>query len=108
MIEFGYVIKKDFGDEYYRNIDNNVLNTTSSERKWYQVFLNSLGNISEDNFRNLFNKLLQLEISNDNVINLDYINLLMNKKERSADNEFKDWASELINRLQKKSVLKVR
>ena len=98
---------KEFGDEYYKNIDNNVLYAISSERKWYQSFLNSLENISDENFRNLFDKLLQLEISKDNVINLGYINLLMNKKEKSVDNEFKDWADSLINILKSESKLRV-
>jgi len=99
---------KDFKDEYFKYIDNDVMNSVSSERKWYQSFLKSLENVPEDNFRILIDKLLQLEISNEDVINLNYIDLLHQKKERSANIEFKNWADDVINALQIKSVLKVR
>ncbi len=99
---------KAYGEEYYKYINGDLLNTISSERTWYQAFLNSISELPENDFKELFNKLLNLEISKDEIVNMNYIDLLKNKSSLSKNNDFKVWSGNLISGLQFKSILKVK
>ncbi len=99
---------KAYGDEYYNFIDDGILNSISQNKIWFQAFINSIANLSENNFRSIFEKLLSLSISNDDVINLNYIDALKLKRDTSKDVNFAGWAESVINELKSKSILKVK
>ncbi len=51
---------KFYGDVYYNFISPDLLKNISQNKIWYQSFLNSITNISQDNFKTLFTDLLLL------------------------------------------------
>ncbi|MFI5145470.1 MAG: HEAT repeat domain-containing protein, partial [Ignavibacteria bacterium] len=81
-----------YGDSYYDYLTDDVISRISTDRLWFQAFLNSLTGISESKFENLFSKILGLSMSNDEVVNYNLIDLLKTKKAVSKDNEFIKWA----------------
>ncbi|MEO8665259.1 MAG: HEAT repeat domain-containing protein [Ignavibacteria bacterium] len=99
---------RSYDTEYYGLINSELLKEISEDRIWYQSFLNSITNFSEDRFMLLFDELLKLEISNDEIIILNYIDLLKYKFQDTNEPGFKAWSESLIRNLQSKSILKTK
>ncbi|MEP7145419.1 MAG: HEAT repeat domain-containing protein [bacterium] len=97
---------KSYGDDYYNYIDGDLLNEISQDKIWYQAFLNSITDFPEDKFRILFDKLLLHDISKEEVINLNYIDILKNKNSQVRSKDFISWSESMIQNLQSKSILK--
>ena len=100
-------ILKEYGDEYYNFIDDNLILKVSSEIYFFQAFLNSIENISDENFKILYNKLSGLEISEDIIIKMNLIELLKKKINKSTDLKFQAWAGDVITNHQSNIKMKV-
>lgn len=98
----------EYGDIYYYYLTDEVISSVSSNKIWFQSFLNSLVNLSENKFRSVIEKILNLSISQDEVINYNLIELLHSKKDRSTDSNFLLWINEVISKCESKVKLKVR
>ncbi|MDZ4712998.1 MAG: hypothetical protein SGI89_11830 [bacterium] len=94
-----------YGDEYYHHIDNALLEQISSDKLWYQSFLNSILGLSEKNFSSVYE---DLPTTNEDLNILSRINILKQKTNLSNDNSFKEWAENIINTLQNKNLLHVK
>ncbi|MDQ3019328.1 MAG: hypothetical protein M3R36_01980 [Bacteroidota bacterium] len=99
---------KVYGDEYYNFITHDLINNISQDIIWFQAFLNSIANLSENNFKNVFEILMGLGITIDDVIYLNYIDALKKKKKISTNDNFKNWTDTLINDLLSKNIMKVK
>lgn len=99
---------KAYGDNYYNYITDNLINQISTKVIWYQSFLNSLANLSDEKFKFVFERIMVLNISNSDVIKLNYIDLLKLKSNQSKDNNFISWTNNLIANFQSTSLLKVK
>lgn len=97
-----------YGDTYYNYLTDDVISGISSNRIWFQSFLNSLNNLSENKFKSIFEKILKLSLSREEVISLNLIDLLHVKKEKSKDTEFLAWISDVTREIENKTNLKVR
>jgi len=93
---------KSFDDEYYNYLisNKNVINKIANEKVWFQAFLNSIENISAENFKTLFTILQTLNISEDEIIQMNYIDLLKYKLNLSSDAGFIQWLSLNIEKSQ--------
>ncbi|MBK8554194.1 MAG: hypothetical protein IPL53_25360 [Ignavibacteria bacterium] len=96
-----------YGDEYYDFINEELIKEISNDRIWYLSFLNSIENLSEDKFKEVFSELLQAGTPFPEEANLNSLDLLKRKIKKSDNPGFKDWAEEKINELQSKSILKI-
>ncbi|MBS1553024.1 MAG: HEAT repeat domain-containing protein [Bacteroidetes bacterium] len=99
---------KDYGNEYVKFLDENTFANISSEKKWSQAFLYSIINIDENEFRELFRRISDTDLSEDESIKINIINLLKIKKDKSLNNEFRSWAEEIISESESKINLKVK
>jgi hypothetical protein len=70
---------KDFGDTYYNYITDEVLRKLSSGEIWFNAFLYSLLNVSDEKFQSVLNKVLTLDVSRNEVINDVLIDILKKK-----------------------------
>jgi hypothetical protein len=98
---------KSYGDEYYKYVNIELVNEISKDNMWYLSFLNSIENLSEDKFKEVFNYTITADIVNQEEVNLNYLDLLKRKIKVSETPDFKDWAEQFINELQSKSILKI-
>lgn len=98
----------DYGDTYSNYLTDEVLSSVSSNKIWFQSFLNSLINLSENKFRNVVEKILNLGISQDEVINYNLIELLHLKRDRSKDSGFLSWINGVITNCESKAILKIK
>jgi HEAT repeat protein len=98
----------DYGDIYYNYLTDDEISSLSSNKLWFQSFLNSLINLSENKFRSIIDRILNLSISQDEVINYNLTELLHKKRESSKEGNFLTWINGIIANLEGKAVLKVR
>jgi hypothetical protein len=98
----------DYGDIYSNYLTDEVIFSLSSNKIWFQSFLNSLINLSENKFRNIVEKILNMSIYQDEVINYNLIELIHSKKDRSSDSHFLSWINTVITNCESKVKLKVR
>ena len=99
---------KDYGDAYYKYITLDVIKEISGNREWFQAFLNSLSNLSESNFKEATDEILNRAKSNDEVITSSIIKMLKDKVDVSKDKEFIKWGKNLIAELNNKIHLKIK
>lgn len=99
---------KKYGDTYYTYLNDNLIENISQNKIWFQSFINSLLNLSDDNFKKIFSVLLTLNISGDEIIRLNYADLLKQKSEASQSADFKSYARNIIDSLQSGSLQKLR
>ncbi len=99
---------KAFGEEYYKFIDEDMINNISGNRIWLQSFLNSLSSLSGDNYKNIVNRLLESGISDDDVKGLCLIDALKLKMKTIEDEDFISWSNNIISNIQSKDILKVK
>ena len=98
---------KDYGDEYVKFINKDIVDKISDNNIWYQSFLKSIENLTEDNFKEVFS-MMKIPEDDDRIeINLNYLELLMRKAKDSQDQAFRQWAEQLITELQSKTILKI-
>lgn len=98
----------DYGDTYYNYITNNIISDISSNKLWFQAFLKSLSNLSEEKYKDVIERIMKLSISKDEVINCNLIEILNAKKVKSTDNNFLNWVNEIIRSLNIRINLKVK
>ena len=98
----------EYGDVYYNYLTDDIISAISSNKIWFQSFLNSLINLPEDKFKAVVGKILNQSISKDEVINYNLIELLGSKKERSKEDNFLSWINGVIVDLESRAKLKVR
>lgn len=98
---------KKYGDDYFEFLTEETLIKITKDRRWFQAFLNSISNLTENNFMNLFERISRFEISNDEIIKLNYIELLKSKSQLSQSTIFKEWSERLIKEFSKGNLLKV-
>lgn len=97
----------EYGDAYYNYLTDDIIASVSSDKLWFQTFLKSLSKLSEDKFRVVFEKILNLNISYD-AINYNLIEILNAKKEKSKDNNFLSWSGGVLYHLESRTNLKVK
>jgi hypothetical protein len=98
----------EYGDTYYNYLTDEMISTISSGKIWFQSFLNSIINLSEDKFKSMVEKILKLTISQDEVINYNLIELLHAKKVKSHNSSFLTWINGVVTNLESKTVMKVK
>lgn len=98
----------DYGDSYYNFLNDNVISAISSEKLWFQAFLKSLYNLSEEKYKDVIERILKLSIAQDEVINYNLIEILKSKRENSKDDKFNSWLDGIKQNLESNTKLKVR
>ena len=96
-----------YGDEYYNFINDDVIKQLSDDRISYICFLNSTENLSNEKFRDIFNRCESINVSADIITDLSYAELLKRKIKLSKDILFIQWAEERLAEYQSKSILKI-
>lgn len=99
---------KQYGDEYYNYIDDQLIKEFTGDRVSYFSFLNSTENLSDEKFRDIFSRCKTLNSEEDLITDLCYADLLKKKLNRSQDISFNQWLEENISDLQTKSILKIK
>lgn len=96
-----------YGDDYCTFIDNNLIMEMSGDRSRYFSFLNSLENLSDGKFRDIYKRCTELSENSDEMNTLYYCSLLKKKLLLTQDSSYKQWLEDNINELQSKSILKI-
>ncbi len=99
---------KDYGDLYYKYITPAVISEIAGNREWFQAFLNSLSNLSESNFKDVTDEILNTVITNDEIITSSIIKMLKDRVGVSKDKEFIKWGKNLITKLNRKINIKIK
>ncbi|RPI17488.1 MAG: hypothetical protein EHM58_09230 [Ignavibacteriae bacterium] len=98
----------EYGDVYYNYLNNDLISNISNNKLWFQSFLKSLNNLSEDKFKAVIEKILQLNIAQDEVIIYNIIETLNTRRNSSKDPLFLDWMDGVKSNLENKTTLKIR
>jgi len=98
---------KTYGDEYYEFINNELIGTIAEDREWFQSFLNSTEDLSDEKFRSVYEKSENYYTEDDSIVNLNRLELLNRKVKKLTDPDVIIWAESKITELQSKSILKI-
>jgi len=88
--------------------DNNTLLNLESSKLAIQAFLYSLVDLPDDKFKVLIEQILGLPIASDEIVNLNLIDLLKTKNNRTGDETYKNYYSQILLTLEAKAKQKVR
>ena len=98
---------KDYWENNPDKLNDAIINL-SNNRIAFQALLFSLNDLSDEKFKPIIEKILTLDISNDEIVNMKLIDLIKKKKSRSVDENYSNYYSGLLASLESKSLQKVK
>jgi hypothetical protein len=97
--------------EYWKTYgipENNILLNIELNKLAFQAFLYSLIELPDEKFKPLIEQILTLAIASDEIVNMNLIDLLKSKKNKSIDENYISYYNELLANLETKSEQKVK
>jgi hypothetical protein len=98
---------KDYWENNPDKLNDAVVNL-SDNRTAFQALLFSLNGLSDEKFKLVIEKILTLDIANDEIVNINLIALLKDKFSLTQDNFYKGYYSGILSRLESNSTMKVK
>lgn len=83
---------KDYKDIYLNYLNTETIERICSDEIWFLSFLNSVENISDDNFINLYSEIRKSLPSDNDITDFCLTELLKKKKSESVNEYFIEWA----------------
>jgi hypothetical protein len=99
---------KDYWKAYPVKLTDEVISSLSSDKTTFQSFLNSLSEMPDESFKAVLDKVLTLDISRDEIVNMNLIDLIQNKINNTADITYVNYYNEKLNDLKGKNILKIK
>lgn len=99
---------KDFWNAYPAKLTDELITNISSDRTTFQAFLNSVNGLPDEAFKQVIDKILTQDISRDEIVNMNLIDLIQYKLVNTTDITFKNYYNEKLDLLRSRSILKVR
>jgi hypothetical protein len=88
--------------------DNNIIAKLESNKLAFQSFLNSLTDLPDEQFKPVIEQILNSPIASDDIINMNLIDLIKTKKNKTTDENYIGYYNGLLDNLQSKSLQKVK
>jgi hypothetical protein len=98
----------DYWKAYPDRLSDELTANISSDRTTFQAFLNSLTDLPDGKFKSVFDYIMTLSISQDEIINLNLIDLLKLKLTETTEDVYIKYYNRMLDELKPKSVLKVK
>jgi len=99
---------KDYWNAYPAKLTDELITNISSDRTTFQAFLNSVNGLPDEAFKQVIDKILTQDISRDEIVNMNLIDLIQYKLVNTTDITFKNYYNEKLDLLRSRSILKVR
>ena len=99
---------KDYKDIYLNYLNKETLDGICADEIWFLAFLNSVEDISDDKFINMYSEIRKSLHSDNEITDLCLTELLKKKKSESVNKYFTGWADNEVINLSMRKLLKVK